>query len=93
MKDAQSKAPVNILISEQDSASGNKKFLAHELWQKGRAMIIFWIFCLSHQTHQVQGFLLTVLDGALDLVHALYSGSLLLVEGTYWLRLVQTIER
>ena len=82
-------AMVNVWISEQDSATVNYMFLAHLLTHQ--TCIVFWVFCTIHQNHAIQSAILAHTQGGLELIHSIYSGSLLLRDGSHWLRLCEAL--
>ena len=54
---------VNFEVSEQDSASGNKRYLAWRLpEQRLRGIIVIWVWCMLHQYHLMVLSLIVILD-------------------------------
>ena len=75
----QAACDVNFAIHENDSASANKRYLAHLLQSEMALSIVsFWVWCFQHQAHAVQGTILGNIEGAMEMMSILYAGSLLL---------------
>ena len=94
VKRCQECADINFQVNEQDSASSNKKLLAYKLpLERSQGLIVWWLWCAIHQAHAVQGTVLQWVPGAMVLVSLLYSTSLLLRSGTYWLRFTGSLHQ
>lgn len=83
---------MNFAVIEVDSASSKKLYLAVDLpRQRQKGVIVFWVWCTMHLNHAIQGSILAAVVGALNLMSALYAGSLLMRCGTNWLRVCGAI--
>ena len=88
------KADVDVNIFVLDSASSNRRFLAFlwHLWRQVKTKrVMWWCWCMTHLTHAEQGTVLRWLHGGMELIMVVYSTTLLLRTGSYWVRLTETV--
>ena len=87
-------ADVSVCLHETDNASANEKLYAHRAHAAdrdgGRGMLE-WMLCHCHQNHIVQSTLLASMGE--NMLSRLYSLTLFLKTGGYWLRLRQAMRR
>ncbi len=85
---------VNALLVETDSASSMKRLnthTKHAYWDSAR-VIVFVIYCCLHQNNRIQSMVLQQGSRLLQLMYAPFSASLLLREGMYWHRALDSLE-
>ena len=87
-------ADVSICLHETDNASANEKLYAHWVHaadRDGGRDMLEWMLCHCHQNHIVQSTLLASMGE--NMLSRLYSLTLFLKTGGYWLRLRQAMRR
>ena len=88
----QAQSDLNFVVFEMDNATPNRKFVAHlRRTQRNLGLIVFWVWCCLHQNHAIQGLVLAHMEGGFRLMQSLYSTSLLLRTGVYWMRLTSAL--